>query len=348
MTEGAALPHPPGVPAGPADGQPRLLLSAAARRNLLPAIHAEVGPHAVEVLALEEVATDDGLVVHAAFISRDITGLSTKQTVLPDLAACYRVLRRSPALAWVHTHSAGSDRPIYGELMARGVAVTTSSGANAQVVAHSALAAVLSLSRRFPQLMQAQQQRRWAPLVDGPLPPDLAGQTVALVGWGPIARQLQPLLVALGLHVVVVRQQALPAGPGIETLCFTELHRVLPRAHWLVLACPLNHQTRGLVDARHLALLPAGAHVVNVARGEVVVQADLTAALQSGQLGGAFLDVFDTEPLPPESPLWALPGVMITPHAAGHAAGNAARAAAIFVDNLARWCKGHALHNRVP
>jgi phosphoglycerate dehydrogenase-like enzyme len=326
----------------------RVLLSARAQHELAPALQqALAGGAAMEVVTLEAAAGDEACTVHAAFISRDITGLSTKHRVLAELAACYRVLRRSPGLAWVHTHSAGADRPIYAELMARGVACTTSSGANAEVVAHSALAGLLALSRRFPQLMAAQLKREWAPLVAGPLPPDLAGQTVALVGWGPIARRLQPLLSLLCLHVVVVRHSAEPAAPGIETVTYAQLHQVLPRAQWLLLACPLTPQTRGLIDAAALAQLPSGAQLLNVARGEVVREPDLIDALRSGHLGGAFLDVFEHEPLPAESPLWTLPGVMVTPHAAGHAAGNAARAAAIFTDNLGRWLRGEALANRV-
>jgi phosphoglycerate dehydrogenase-like enzyme len=231
--------------------------------------------------------------------------------------------------------------------MARGVGVTTSSGANAEVVAQTAVGALLALSRRFPQLMAAQARREWAPLVAGPLPPDLAGQTVVLVGWGPIARRVQPVLAVLGLRVVVVRRSAEPAGPGIETVSFTALHQVLPRAQWLLLACPLTAQTRGLVDATALAALPPGAQLINVARGEVVVETALAAALASGPIGGAFLDVFEEEPLPAASPLWTLPGVMVSPHSAGHAAGNAARAAAIFIDNLRRWVQGQPLHNRV-
>lgn len=326
---------------------PRLLLSARTRAALAGEIDRARRGRALEVVALEDLAADDAATVDAAFISRDITGLSLKHVVLEELAACYRVLRRSPGLAWVHTHSAGADRPIYAELMARGVAVSTSSGANAEVVAQTALAGLLALSRRFPQLMAAQARREWAPLMAGPLPPDLAGQTVALVGWGPIAQKLQPLLALLGLQVVVVRRSAEPAGPGIETVHFSALHQVLPRAHWLLLACPLTGETRGLVDAEALAALPKGAQVINVARGEVVVEGALVAALQSGHLGGAFLDVFETEPLPADSPLWTLPGVMITPHSAGPAAGNAARTAAIFIDNLGRWLHGQPLRNRV-
>jgi phosphoglycerate dehydrogenase-like enzyme len=326
---------PPGV-------LPRVLLSERTRDALAPAIGS-----GVQLLALEDIAEDDTQAVDAAFISRDITGLSTKFVLMPELYACYRVLRRSPALAWVHTHSAGADRPIYAELMARGVQVSTSSGANAEVVAQSALAGLLALSRRFPQLMQAQRERRWAPLVAGPLPRDLAGTTAVLLGWGPIARTLQPLLALLKLHVIVVRQSGDPAGPGIETVAFDALDRVLPRADWLLLVCPLNAQTRGCIDAAALARLPAGAHLVNVARGEIVVEPALVAAVQGGRLAGAFLDVFEHEPLPPDSPLWALPNVIVTPHSAGHADGNATRVAAIFVENLRRWRLSAPLLNAV-
>jgi phosphoglycerate dehydrogenase-like enzyme len=335
--------------AGFAGGEvPRVLLSALTHAALADQIQAACAGQALQRVTLEEAAADEHLTVHAAFISRDITGLSSKLHALAELQACYSVLRRSPNLAWVHTHSAGADRPIYAELRARGVAVTTSSGANAQVVAQTALAGLLALSRRFPQLQRAQFERRWAPLVAGPLPPDLAGQTLVLLGWGPIARCLQPLLSLLGLQVVVVRRSAQAAAPGIETLPFERLHEVLPRADWLLLACPLTAQTQGLINAQALALLPRGAQVVNVARGEVVVESALIEALQSGHIAGAFLDVFEHEPLAADSPLWHAPGVMITPHSAGHAAGNPARTAALFVGNLGHWLRGEALVNSVP
>jgi phosphoglycerate dehydrogenase-like enzyme len=128
---------------------------------------------------------------------------------------------------------------------------------------------------------------------------------------------------------------------------FDQLPSVWPRTDWLILACPLTDKTRQLVDARALAALPAGAHLINVARGEVVDQEALVTALQSGHLGGAFLDVFAHEPLPTDSPLWAMPHVMVTPHAAGHSDGNENRVAQMFLDNLRCWVSDQPLRNGV-
>ncbi|MDP2004392.1 MAG: NAD(P)-dependent oxidoreductase [Rubrivivax sp.] len=332
------------APAGPR----RVLVSRHTRQTQAALLDAAAAGHDVQWVLLEDMPAGAPTPVHAAFISRDITGLSTKHQPLEALSACYAVLRASPDLAWVQAHSAGADRPIYPELRARGVAVSTASGANAGVVAATALAGLLALSRRFPQLIAAQLERRWAPLVGaGPLPPDLFGQTVVLVGWGPIAQALQPHLALLGMKVIVVRRGSASAGTDIETVSHDQLHTVLPRAHWLLLACPLTAETRGLVDAAALACLPAGAQLINVARGEVVVEAALVVALQSGHLAGAYLDVFEHEPLDASSPLWGLPGVLLTPHSAGQSAGHAARVAAIFADNLGRWLRGEALAHTV-
>jgi phosphoglycerate dehydrogenase-like enzyme len=109
---------------------------------------------------------------------------------------------------------------------------------------------------------------------------------------------------------------------------------------------PVEPETRRLVDAEALALLPRGAMLVNVARGEIVDETALVEALRSGHLGGAFLDVFEHEPLPADSPLWTLPNTLVSPHSAGHSAGNAARWSALFADNLGRWSRGETLHNR--
>jgi phosphoglycerate dehydrogenase-like enzyme len=317
-------------------GPLRLLLSDPARERLGTRLGAAVVP-----LSLDEAAA--GAPFDLAFVSRDVTGLSTKHQVLPGTQRFYDALLASSALRWVHVHSAGADRPVFLELRARGVQVTTSAGTNAAVVAQTALAGVLALARQFPRLLAAQREARWAPLIGSGLPRDLAGQTAVIVGWGAIGRQLGAWLAALGLHVVAVRRER--AGPvgGVETVAYDDLPAVLPRADWLVLACPLTERTHGLVDAAALARLPPGAHLVNVARGEVVDEPALIAALRGGRLAGAFLDVFAHEPLPADSPLWHLPNVIATPHSAGFSDGNAARVEALFLSKLARWQAGQPL-----
>ncbi|WPH11976.1 D-2-hydroxyacid dehydrogenase [Variovorax paradoxus] len=319
----------------------RILMSPAAA-------HQAAGGLAEALGARPYVLAGIGDDADVAFVSRDVTGLSTKHAVLPDTQRFHDALRAAPSLRWVHAHSSGADRPVYGELLARGVAVTTSSGANAGVVVQTALAGVLMLARCFPQLLEAQRSRSWAPLVGSGLPRDLAGQTAVIVGWGPIGQGLGSLLSALGLRVVAVRSSDRAAEPpASESVSYERIGEVLPRADWLVLACPLSERTRNLVDAAALARLPAGARLVNVARGEVADEAALIDALQRGALAGACLDVFAQEPLPAASPLWMLPNVIVTPHTAGHSDGNEARVATIFLDNLRRWARGQPLLNRV-
>lgn len=320
----------------------RILLSAAARQQAGAAIAAVLGP-----CPHRFVAPEPGVDADIAFVSRDITGLSTKHAVLPETQAFYDAMLGAPSLRWVHAHSAGTDRPVYVQLQTRGVAISTSSGANAAVVAQTAVAGLLALARRFPLLMRAQQARSWAPLIGSGLPRDLAQQTAVVVGWGPIGRHIAAVLGVLELRLAVVRSSAEAAGPDLPTFAFEDIRSVLPQADWLLLACPLTERTRGLIDADALALLPRGAHLVNVARGELVDEPTLTEALANGRLAGAFLDVFAHEPLSSASPLWQLDNVIVTPHSAGFSDGNEARVTAIFTDNLGRWLAGEALRNTV-
>jgi phosphoglycerate dehydrogenase-like enzyme len=309
----------------------RIFLSEEAAAELRPRIATAFAGRPFEIVTPSDNPAD----FDAAFVTRDVTGKSTKLHLEPSTQSFHDALRRAKSLRWVQAHSSGTDRPIYQELKARGVTVTTASGSHAPNVAQSALAGILALARKLPRLMEQQRAREWKSLVND-LPRDLAGQTAVIVGWGPIGQLLARWLEAIGLEIIVVRNSSEAAG-AYPTWTYAQLREVAPKADWLVIACPISEKTQGLVDRDVLAALPAGAHVVNVGRGEVIVEVELVAALSGGHLAGAFLDVFEHEPLPRESPLWSLPNVIVTPHTAGHSDGNAARVAEIFLDNLARF-----------
>lgn len=319
----------------------RILMSRQAADCLASQIREVLGEMRYKLVTPDTEQAD--MNADVAFISRDVTGLSTKHEVQPPTQRFYDAMLASKNLRWVHTHSAGADRPIFGLLRERGVAVTTSSGANASVVAQSALAGILALARHFPLLAAAQREHRWAPLIGSGLPRDLEGQTATIVGWGPIGQTIGRFLLALGMKLIVVRQSAQAATPGARTVGFDDFKTVLPQTDWLVLACPLTPATRSLVDAQALTLLPATAHIVNVARGEVTEEEALCTALGEGRLAGAYLDVFAHEPLPAASPLWEMQNVIVTPHSAGFSDGNEARVVKMFLGNLARWTRKEPL-----
>lgn len=317
----------------------RILASRDAAAKLAAAVRARVGTRAVAFTSPEDA---DAVQAEIAFVSRDVTGLSTKHEIQPATQAMYDALRAATGLRWLQVHSAGADRAVYVELMARGVTLTTSSGANAPVVAQTALLGLLALARHWPLLLAARAEKRWAPLIGSGLPRDLQGQTAVVVGWGPVGQEIARLLQAVGLRCIAVRRQA-DASAATRTVAYAQLRAVLPEADWLVLACPLNATTRGLIGAAELALLPAHAGLVNVARGDVADEAALIDALRAQRLRGAYLDVFAHEPLPAASPLWTLPNVLLTPHSAGFSDGNETRVAQIFLDNLARYAAGQPL-----
>jgi phosphoglycerate dehydrogenase-like enzyme len=272
--------------------------------------------------------------IEAAFFSEDVFAAGARPFA--------RTLHQAPRLRWLHVFPAGVDHPWFQALLARGVRVTTSSGAAAVPIAHTVLLYLLALSRDLPGWLRDQAARRWHERgVE-----DLEGQRLAVAGLGPIGLEVARLGAAFGMRVVGFRRTPRGDEP-CETHPLGALDAWLPRLDWLVLALPLAEGTRHLLDARRLALLPPTARVVNVGRGALIDEAALASALAAGRLAGAGLDVFEVEPLPPESPLWSLPQVIVTPHRAGTNPANARRAAEIFVENLGRFVRGEALRNEV-
>ena len=259
-------------------------------------------------------------------------------------SACYRASN----LRWVHLPGAGVDHPAIGRLLDRGIRLTSSAGSTAEPIAQSAIAGLLMLARRFPHHLDAQRRRAWEPLENADVAPDLRGQTLLVFGLGSIGAAIARIARAIGLHVVGVRRSpARPDDPVDELHTPDALDALLPRTDWLAIASPLTPQTRGLFDAAMLARLPRGAHLINVGRGPIVDERALIEALRSGQLAGAYLDVFEEEPLPAGSPLWDLPRVIVTPHNSGAAQGNEQRAAEIFFENLGHWARNEPLRNEV-
>jgi phosphoglycerate dehydrogenase-like enzyme len=268
--------------------------------------------------------------------------------VFPDHSRqFFSAVRKAPCLAWLHVFNAGVDHPIYAEILARGVRLTTSAGATAAPIAQSAIMGLLALARGFPHWLDAQQRHAWEPVREEErLPRDLRGQKLLVLGLGHIGREIARLARLLGLYVIGVRRRPRTPQDAVDELHPPQaLPELAPRADWLAIACPLTAATRKLVGAELIARLPRGARVINVARGEIVDEAALVAALQSGHLAGAYLDVFEHEPLAPDSPLWDLPNVLVSPHDSGAAAGNEERFAALFLENLGRYLRGAPLLN---
>ena len=285
---------------------------------------------------------EDSASIEIAYLTRDIR-------FSEHYRAFGEAVSTASNLKWVHFVSTGVDQhPFLRNLVERKVRLTTSAGSNGEPVAQTAICGLLMLARNFPHWWAAQGRREWAPLRGDASPRDLKGQTVLILGLGSIGMAVARFCQALGMHVIGVRRSPRrPDDPVQEMHTLAALPDLLPRCDWVVLACPLTPETRRIVNAGTLARLPRGARLVNVARGGVVDEAALLQALKSGQLGGAYLDVFEKEPLPPDSPLWSLPNVILTPHNASVSSGNNDRATQIFFANLVQWAKGAPLQNEV-
>nr|WP_245585554.1 D-2-hydroxyacid dehydrogenase [Pseudonocardia asaccharolytica] len=241
-------------------------------------------------------------------------------------------------LRWVHTASAGVDRLVFPGLVDSDVVLTNSRGVFDTPMAEYVAGLVLALAKDLPRTLAQQARREWRHRETE----QLAGARAVVVGGGPIGRAIASMLTAIGLRVELVSRRADPPVHGIDKLA-----GLLPDADYLVLAAPLTEQTRGLLDAAALRLLPRNARVINVGRGALVVEPDLVDALAEGRIAGAALDVFETEPLPSDSPLWTMPRVIVSPHMSGDTVGWQHNLVALFADNLARYRSGRPLRNVV-
>lgn len=279
--------------------------------------------------------------IEVAYYTRDILFSPLNESFIETVAAATN-------LRWVHFITAAIEHfPFVTALRQRGVRLTHSAGSNGEPVAQTALGGLLMLARGFTHWWAAQGRREWTPMRGDAVPPDLAGQTVLIVGLGTIGTSLARYCRALGMRVIGLRRTPGPVEAVDEVHPPAALPGLLPRCQWVILACPLTPETERLINAGSLARLPRGARLINVSRGGVVDEPAVIEALRSGRLGGAYLDVFEKEPLPQDSPLWAMPNVIVSPHNASSSSGNNDRAARIFLANLVKWARREPLRNEV-
>ncbi len=261
-----------------------------------------------------------------------------------------REVARAPGLRWIHCEHAGLDGSALGDALGAGIAVTSGAGRSAPALAEHALLFMLALAAQLPRFLQAQRRRHWGVPGQHQLRA-LHGRTVAIVGTGHTGNALAEHCAALGMRVLGHRRRDEPVEGPFERVTATDrgegVEEVLGEADFVVLAAGLNDATAGLIGPRQLAAMPRGSYLVNVARGALVDEDALVAALQSGHLAGAATDVAAQEPLPRRSPLWRAPNLLLTPHVTPRVGDREERAFAVLADNVARYREGRPLRNQL-
>jgi phosphoglycerate dehydrogenase-like enzyme len=251
---------------------------------------------------------------------------------------------RGGKLRWIQSSAAGLDHCLVPSVVASDIIITSASGVLADQVTEHALALVCGLTRSLPVFFRAQQAREF---IRRPTR-DLHHGTLGIVGFGGVGRRLAEVLSVLKTRILATDMFPVDKPDYVETLWPAErIDDLLAQVDFLFLTAPLTAQTRGMIDGRALAKMKPGAILINVARGPLVVESDLVAALESGRLAAAGLDVTEEEPLPTTSALWGLPNVILTPHVAGQSRLRIDQMTDFFCDNLERYLAGRPLRNLV-
>jgi phosphoglycerate dehydrogenase-like enzyme len=244
-------------------------------------------------------------------------------------------------LKWVQVMGAGVDWAMVPELPA-GVQVTRAPGVFGPWMAEYVIGWCSWVTQKMKVYRDAQRQRRW---LDHVLPDRLAGKTMTIVGLGDIGRDIARAARGLGMRVLGVTRRGRPIREAARVYPTTAMTRALASADFVVVLLPLTDDTRGIIGSEALAAMKSTAWLVNIARGAVVDEGALLAALEQKRFAGAVLDVFDREPLPPSDPLWKLDNVVVTPHISGPSTPD--EIAPVFNDNLMRYLAGRPLRHVV-
>jgi len=248
-----------------------------------------------------------------------------------------------PALRWIHTYSVGVDHPMYRPIVARGITFTNGAGSQSIPIAQHILLMMLHHAKRMRVWEAAQARHEWTHAPSE----ELTDKTVALFGLGGIGREVARLAQAFRMRVIGLRRRAEPVEHVDELLPPEALDQLCARADFFVICAPLTTATRGAIGAAQIACMQPNTYLINVARGAIVDEPALVAALRDGRIAGAALDVFSVEPLPLDHILWSLPNVVITPHTAPASPLHIERGTHLFLENLRRYLDGAPLLNVV-
>ncbi len=281
------------------------------------------------------------------------------ERALPEIEVAARrfphdLILQAPKLQWYQQWGAGADWLLrYPEVRKHPFTLTNASGVHAIPITEHILAYMFSFARQFTHAVRAQLDRRWdRPEREGFAPDkpifELYGKTLLLIGVGAIGQRTAEVASAIGMRVLGIRRDPEHDVQGVETMHGpSELLRVLPQAHFVVLTVPLTPETRGMMGEAEFRAMRPDAYLINIGRGGTVQESQLIQALRERRVAGAGLDVFENEPLPPDSPLWQMENVILTPHYAGLTPQYEQRALDIFLDNLSRYVAGQLLRNVV-
>jgi phosphoglycerate dehydrogenase-like enzyme len=271
-----------------------------------------------------------------------------------------RLLSRAPHLTWVHSATSGVERALTPAALARDVLVTNARGVFSRPIAEHVLLMILAISRHLPELLELQRERTWQPLEGR----ELRELTIGIVGYGSLGRSVASLATAFGAQVIALRRRPtsvesaragapddgdeFPYEATVDRVLGPDgLHELLKESDVVVLAAPLTAETEGMIDEAAIAAMKNESWLINVARGRLIDDTALLRALRDHRIGGAALDTFRDEPLPPSSPYWDLSNVILTPHTAWSSARVLDRSIELFCDNLVRYSRGDPLRNVV-
>jgi phosphoglycerate dehydrogenase-like enzyme len=253
------------------------------------------------------------------------------------------VLANAHKIRWIMTVGAGVDTVLPNPELRKDCVITNARGIHAPQISEFVLGMVLALALRLPEHLRNQAEAVWQ------LRPHMivAGRTIAVIGLGSIGKEIARKANAIGMRVIGIKRNPAEVSHVEKTYGPKDLHRVLGEADFVVLIAALTPETNGLIGKKELQAMKPEAFLINVARGAMVVEKELIEALQNKTIAGAALDVFETEPLPPESPLWKMNNVIITPHTAGMRADYLEAVSNLFCENLRRHLAGQPLFNLV-